>query len=166
MKKLISYFLILFSSFIYAESIDVLKNEIPSENPPSLSTQIYSQPVFYQKRFFYGNCAIMPGLGITERDRKLQKGNSWDIQVGLCPFIFDTVTYFPTISADYNYIHYSREGSSSPYLSYGFGALYCIPYIPLRAGIEFNHGFIDVGAKMLLGFVPSPEVRGGFEFAF
>jgi hypothetical protein len=41
-----------------------------------------------------------------------------------------------------------------------------VPYVPLRAGYEFKHGFIDLGAKMVLGFIPSPEIRAGINLKF
>lgn len=74
---------------------------------------------------------------------------------------------------DYNFIYYGLGvNENAPYLSWGLGAFadfqnsIGLPYIPVRAGYEFKYGFIDLGAKLLLGIFPAPELRAGVGFCF
>jgi hypothetical protein len=123
-------------------------------------------PLTRNEKFLYGSLAFNPGVGLSIRERKDSGGTAIDLKVGAFPFAFDSIMWIPTISGDFNFLYYTREKISSPYLSYGIGATYFIPYVPLRAGYEFENGFIDIGAKMMLGFIPSPEIRGGLNFKF
>lgn len=118
------------------------------------------------KTILYGSLSLVPGGGISVRERRGLKGTAVDYKVGVIPFVFDTVSFFPVLSADYNFLSFTKDGETSPYFSYGIGAAYIVPYIPLRAGIEFKHGFIDVGAKLVMGFIPSPEIRAGVDLKF
>ncbi|HEX2583054.1 MAG TPA: hypothetical protein VHL30_02955 [Chlamydiales bacterium] len=148
-------------------------NGTTQEAPPLLPLE--EQSLTYEKNFLYGSLSIVPGGGVSHRKRDLSQGTAVDFKVGAFPFTFDSTVWIPVLSADYNWISYSREKEIAPYFSYGVGAAYILPYVPLRAGIEFKSGFIDVGAKMLFPIlvgvtefpvVPSPEVRGGIAFDF
>lgn len=124
------------------------------------------KPLSSEKTFFYGSLSLVPGGGVSYRERNSFKGTAFDTKIGFFPFVFDTVSWFPVVALDYNYVHYVRENEATPYFSLGVGAGNLIPYIPLRAGMEFKNGFVDLGAKMIFGIYPSPEVRGGFHITF
>lgn len=170
MKLAIILICFLASPLISRESPKYTKED-PSGKDASYETlPVISVPspatIAHQKKFLYGTLALIPGGGISERKRNEFKGTALDYKVGVFPFVFDTVTLIPVLSVDYNYLHYFKAQQTSPYVSYGIGAAYIIPYVPLRAGIEFPHGFMDIGAKLMLGFIPSPEVRGGVSIKF
>ena len=154
--------------FIHERSMQVPGSNgiLNEEIPPARNFAEFSSVITHQKNFLYGSLSIVPGGGIASRNREGLKGTSLDYKVGVFPFVFDTVTLIPVLSVDYNYLHFFKMNETSPYLSYGIGAAYVVPYIPLRAGIEFKHGFVDIGAKMVLGFIPSPEIRAGVDLKF
>lgn len=175
MKSSIIFLCTLAASIFGWEAPNILEKDIqvPGSNgivneemPPTRSFAESSTVITHQKHFLYGSLSIVPGGGITCRNRDGLEGTSLDYKLGVFPFVFDTVTLIPVISVDYNYLHFFKMNETSPYLSYGIGAAYVVPYIPLRAGIEFKHGFVDVGAKMVLGFIPSPEIRAGVGLKF
>lgn len=137
---------------------------IPRQELPSGTWDI--KQISYQKTFLYASLSFAPGGGVSDRTRKNRKGNALDIKIGAFPFVFDRVSWIPVITYDYNWLYYTRDNKMSPYFSCGFGAAYIVPYLPLRAGIEFQNGFVDIGAKMFGGFFPFPEIRGGYTINF
>jgi len=137
---------------------------ISNEQTPPSSKPPQSSIVITKKNILYGSLSFIPGGGISVRKRCGSKGTALDYKVGACPFDFDAMNWIPVLSVDYNWLYFSKDKETSPYFSYGIGAAYVIPYVPLRAGIEFKHGFIDVGAKLILGFIPCPEIRAGVNF--
>jgi hypothetical protein len=134
---------------------------------PQLSLRRYQSPAsILHKKILYGSLSIAPGAGLSVRERKKSKGSALDYKLGVFPFAFDTMSLLPVVSIDYNFLYFSKDQAPCPYFSWGIGAVYIIPYIPLRGGIEFKSGFIDIGAKLLLGYIPSPEIRAGFDLEY
>lgn len=150
------------------------EEEIASAPSPSIANEELSipysgrqfPPVRTNKKILYGSASIAPGAGLSVRARDGLKGTAMDYKIGVLPFIFESKHLIPVLSFDYNYLYYSKDDDTSPYLSYGLGAANFLPYVPLRAGIEFRHGFIEIGAKMLVGVVPFPEIRAGVHLKF
>ncbi len=137
------------------------------ELPPLKLDSPLASPIAQEKTFLYGSLSLASGIGVSDRTRTGSKGNALDYKVGIAYIPFDTVHAFPVLSVDYNFLHFFKPDKEiSPYVSYGIGAIYFIPYVPLRAGIQFPSGFLDLGAKMILGCLPCPEVRGGINLKF
>jgi hypothetical protein len=125
----------------------------PTLNPPPASIRI-------KNAFLFGSLSPAPGGGVTIRRMHNAKGRALDFKIGVVDVpIFDTTGKIPTISVDYNFLYFAK--TQPFYLSWGAGFAYFLPYIPLRAGVQFKYGFIDIGGKLLLGFLPIPEVRAG-----
>lgn len=133
-----------------------------------LSVHLFAtEELVSEKKFLYGSLSLAPGAGVSSRERVGQKAKAIDLKLGVAAIpTFDEVTPLPILTFDYNWIYYTTSTEVSPYFSYGIGAAYIVPYVPLRAGVEFKNGFVDVGAKMILGFLPSPELRAGYDFQF
>lgn len=135
-----------------------------------LQTEKIAALSYNKRKFLFGTLSIVPGGGISVRNRNNSTGTALDAKIGIMPFGgFDSARYtlLPMPSIDCNFLYYTRKKETSPYLSGGVGCtLLVIPYIPLRAGVEFKNGFVDIGAKMVYGFIPSPEIRGGFKINF
>lgn len=150
------------------EHSDIKVSVSSFENEPFIPQQgtLEAKDLTFHKTFVYGSLSFIPGVGVSDRSRNNRKGTALDIKLGAAPFIFDKVSWFPVFTVDYNWLYYARAKKTSPYFSCGIGAAYIVPYIPLRAGIEFQNGFVDVGAKMVWGFIPFPEIRGGFRINF
>lgn len=139
--------------------VPITKNE-PFQN---FDSTLPITPDYLNKHFFYGSFSLASGIGYSNRTRHGEKATALDIKLGIL-LLGKTI---PTISVDYNWLSYFKKTSkASPYFSYGIGACYILPYVPLRAGIEFQHSFIDVGVKMVLGTFPLPEIRAGIQLKF
>lgn len=159
-KKIPLLILLCFGSFGYPEEVSP-SIHLPSSSP--LEAQ-ETASFTHKKTFLFGSLSIVPGVGVSSRSRTDSKGTAFDIKLGAFPFAFDTTSWIPVITADYNLLFYTKQSEKSPYFSFGLGTAYIIPYVPLRAGFEFKSGFIDLGAKMVLGYLPSPEIRGGITY--
>ncbi|HSX26789.1 MAG TPA: hypothetical protein VLE89_07260 [Chlamydiales bacterium] len=146
------------------EIVSLSPSIISEEKTPLPIREAQASTVSTNKTIVYGSLSIIPGGGVSIRERRGSKGTALDCKMGMLPFPFDTVSWIPIVSVDYNFLYFSKDAEVSPYFSYGIGGAYIIPYIPLRAGIEFEHGFVDIGAKLVMGFIPSPEIRAGVEF--
>lgn len=130
-----------------------------------------------EKVFAFGSFSFASGAGVTYRTRTDGKGRALDLKFGYHPeshgFFGISEMYLPMI--DYNFMYFrSGMNGCAPYLSWGIGAVAFIgkskpivlPYVPLRFGFEFPNGFVDLGAKMLAGVLPIPEIRAGIGISF
>jgi hypothetical protein len=118
-----------------------------------------------KEQYVFGSVSLVPGVGFSSRtfNDRSDSATALDIKFGyLHDFPFGGK--MPVVSWDYNYLEFSATHRG--YFSFGFGTAYIVPYIPLRAGLQFKHGFIDIGGKLILGFIPMPEARGGFQISF
>lgn len=126
-----------------------------------------------EKNFVYGSLSLAPGAGLSMRSRTDLQGRALDFKLGAVPF-FQFVGTIPVITVDYNWVYYFKTLEASPYLSAGAGAVWGIgspivlPYVPLRGGLEYKYGFIDIGVKTLIfpAPIPIPEVRAGLNISF
>ncbi len=126
--------------------------------PPEPSFQM---PSDVSKNNFVFLGAGVPGGGVSFRTRENCSGRSWDVKVGFLSGCF------PTVAVDYNFFTFFNEKRQSGYLSWGIGGVYgFIPYVPVRCGYEFKHGFVDAGFKVLLFVLPIPEIRAGLNLDF
>ncbi len=95
------------------------------------------QEICHKRNYPYGSLSIDPGAGISWRWRNGESGTAADFKIG----ILSVIMHVPVLSGDYNFLYYTRKTEAvSPYFSCGIGAAYIVPYIPLRAGIEFKNG--------------------------
>lgn len=134
---------------------------------PQPNSMPFLEPIREETKFIYGSLSLVPGIGISNRNRTGSKGTATDYKLGILYVPFDVVHKVPVLTADYNFLHFFRSDQEIlPYVSYGIGVAYIVPYVPLRAGLQYENGFFDIGAKMILGFLPSPEIRGGLNLKF
>jgi len=170
-------FLIFFFCFLSALSF-AAQEEISF---PLKEEHLFNKPIpkieslTAKKIIGFGSLSIASGVGVSYRTRDCARGRALDFKMGYVkPGFFSNPDklYWPML--DYNFIHY-RSGSNgnAPYLSWGIGAAVLngkkslpFPYIPLRAGFEFEYGFVDLGAKLLFGMLPIPEARFGVGVSF
>lgn len=161
---------ICFLALTFTLSSDPADPVYPTEDPPANRISCLEKYDYTSKKFLFGTLAVIPGAGVSIRSREGLKGDALDWKVGVFPFPFDTISYIPVLSFDYNRLYFLNAKGTSPYFSCGIGAAYIIPYIPLRAGIEFKHGFVDIGAKVVYllqrRVFPSPEIRAGIDLKF
>lgn len=140
------------------------EEQIPSLQP---DPSPFLKPSTEEANFFYGSLSLVPGIGISNRKRTDSKGTAVDYKLGVLYVPFDVAHPVPVLAADYNRLHFFRcDQKVLPYVSYGIGVAYIVPYVPLRAGLQHKDGFLDIGAKMVLGIIPSPEIRGGVTLEF
>lgn len=171
-KIVLSYLILSFGvQAIANETTDALPSTIISiPNSDLLKTPAEPLIPRNNKTIFYGSASITPGAGISFRERNKFEGSSIDFQFGA--LVLPHIRRLRVISADYNSFKYYQGTPSSFYFSYGIGGLYLDtqfkPYIPLRTGIEFKHGFVDIGVKAAYirpyYIFPSPEARAGISF--
>ena len=160
--------LISFATQGIAQEEIVPPSMIPDEQTSLLSKPLPVSTVMTNKNIhLYGSLSFVPGGGISVRERRGSNGTALDYKIGVLSFVaIDSPILMPILSIDYNFLYFSKGSETSPYFSYGIGTAYFVPYVPLRAGIEFKHGFIDIGGKLVLGFIPSPEIRAGVGLKF
>ncbi len=117
--------------------------------------------------FLFGSLSPVYGGGVSIRNRHCNRGHAVDFKMGFATLsLFDGSGSFPVVSADYNFLYYSQKETVSSYFSWGLGVAYLAPYVPLRVGYQGKYGFVDVGGKLVLGFVPVPEARAGVSLNF
>lgn len=163
-KKL--FLLFVFCSSLFSEQgVDRIEEALFVEQKTQQREKVKSVAPFV-------SLSMIPGLGLSWRDREDLSGRAFDVKVSPVT-LFSGGRLLGVLSVDYNWIHFYKEGSHSPYTSIGAGAAltvidgicFPVPYAPLRAGYQFNAGFIDIGGKFV-GHIPLPEVRAGFNFHF
>lgn len=172
--------LMLTSSFLFGE------NALAPTHTTALPA---TDPIEYKRSYPYGSLSLFPGvgfpgIGISTRTRNGFKGKALDFKGGIGPIDYSggSESLFPVVVCEHNWMTFYRPTENSPYFSWGLGGALLIPtgyksfpvpvpLLPIRAGYQYQHGFIDAGIKMAILPLPSMlipfpflELRAGMRF--